>query len=99
MAYNPDHFTPEACSTRHPFAFIPFSAGPRKLNSVGWFIFLRLGNCIGQKFALMEEKTILSWIFRYYRILTDIPFEANIPCPEIINKPYLGVPIRLERRR
>lgn len=57
------------------------------------------GNCIGQKFALMEEKTILSWILRNYRIHASIAFEKNIPCPEIINKPYLGVPIRLEKRR
>ncbi|KAI6173159.1 Cytochrome P450 4V2 [Aphelenchoides besseyi] len=83
--FNPDHFTAEASAARHPFAFIPFSAGPR--------------NCIGQKFALMEEKTILSWFFRRYRLSSDIPFDQNIACPEIINKPFLGLPIRIHKRR
>lgn len=47
---------------------------------------------------MMEEKTVLSWFFRKYRVLADKPFDAINPSPEIIIKPDIGFPVRIERR-
>lgn len=54
--FKPERFLGERNTEKlNPFTYIPFSAGPR--------------NCIGQKFAMYEIKSIVSKILRNFEVV------------------------------
>ncbi|XP_069780622.1 cytochrome P450 4V2-like [Narcine bancroftii] len=82
--FRPERFMPENSSKINPYSFIPFSGGPR--------------NCIGQKFALIEEKVILSSILRRFQVEAKQSCDELHPLGELILRPRDGIWIELRHR-
>ncbi|XP_068859138.1 thromboxane-A synthase isoform X2 [Aphelocoma coerulescens] len=81
----PERFTEEAKKERHPFAYLPFGAGPR--------------GCIGMKMGLLETKMTLLRILQKFQFKTcpetEIPLQLK---SKATLGPKNGVYIMLESR-
>ena len=88
MAFKPERFLQKANSlektARHPFAFIPFSAGAR--------------NCIGQKFAMMEMKIILSLLLFNSEMVPLIETKKVIVASDFVASSYPTLDVLIKAR-
>lgn len=85
LEFRPERFAVETSAEKtNPYRYVPFSAGPR--------------NCIGQKFAVAEIKSLISKTLRHYELLPPKQPKSEKMIAELVLRPEGGVPVRVKKR-
>ncbi|XP_065091256.1 cytochrome P450 4d1-like [Ochlerotatus camptorhynchus] len=85
LEFRPERFAVETSADKaNPYRYVPFSAGPR--------------NCIGQKFAVAEIKSLISKTLRHYELLPPKQPKSEKIIAEMVLRPEGGIPVRVKKR-
>jgi cytochrome P450 len=81
--FDPDRFAPGWEERIPRYAYLPFGGGPRV--------------CIGNGFAMMEARLILTTVAQRYRLRLE-PNQQIVPAQLVTVRPKHGIRMRIERR-
>ncbi|XP_049535219.1 probable cytochrome P450 4d14 isoform X1 [Anopheles darlingi] len=82
--FDPERFSEEAQAARPPYSYIPFSVGAR--------------NCIGQRYAMLEIKTMLVKVLANFRLLPCEDQNRLLIKTDMTLKPVNGAFVKIVNR-